>query len=1156
LANSTEWSANLTRHPAKSQNYTFCANCHNTTNATTFHAQPLRVVYSIHGGVGTGGGFDWENDDWNETGVPNPDPENESCYACHLNNTFIVPQIRLCENCHLPDKSQNFTGPFRTTLDSDPYKFNLRPDINDTLPRVYAHTNYSEASKVTIPAQNGGSGSYPTTCYSYNKITGEGTCHAAPYFNRSNFGSYYSQWADSSGPLDNSDPGHWTQTIDRMPATSDCLFCHNQGNATIRRGWGNATLVTNVTMFGNRYDASKNQSCYTCHTRNGTQPVDFHSDEVVEGGGPGCLACHNSSTPQNFTDKNGSKLRYIDGANFSLSVHANMNRGNATVNGINYSVNASCWACHNSSGYAIANNTHPDKRDTPYVCTDCHLASGSKAGAYNATIVEEHFINGSQIRTSNATNNVTSCMGCHNKTEMLVSNNDTDSGSFDADSDGTKGGNRSVYHYGKNRTDLRTAGGTATNCSYCHQNPNTNFTTAMANPGYNASISNHSTYASNPGCTNSTCHNSGWLHNSTLTKPTLTLPNSSFCLACHGDNGSGGTNYTNATTGIKQRHNGTSPTALNCTQCHLNDSRSIHPVRYLQQDGSNFSTSITNAVNCTNCHQVKLQNFSTAPIIPDPLKHSANLSNGSLWNSTPTPYWTSETGACYYCHNNTKHNATALGKISGLLSDPANIKNGSTTLTTWCADCHYNNSANTYYNGTKWSPVPPLITINNTGKSRWENHSTYFGGGYNDSVCQACHALNGLYASTSLNLSHSLNEGVVGDPNCILCHNLATGLSGGASVGVNFTAANLSVHNGTNSINATNRGFAPVVGACWACHDTDGNVTSGHPDKYKTPKTCVDCHLANGTYYNQSAGWGGLTVTEHYYSGNQIIAGNSSSNISSCINCHENVSEMIVYNNDTNYGSFTGDGVRLTGGNLSFYHYGANRSDIRIGATANCSYCHRNTSTAFNISMLDKAYSSNVSNHSTSYSSSNPGCSQCHNTGWLHNSTLTKPNLTLPNSTFCTSCHGTPGNSSTTIKNLSQHNGTTGLNCTQCHLNTSRSIHPVRYLQQDGSNFSTSITNAVNCTNCHQVKLQNFSTAPIIPDPLKHSANLSNGSLWNSTPTPYWTSETGACYYCHNNTKHNATALGKISGLLSDPANIKNGSTTLTTWCADCHYNN
>ncbi|MFZ3060901.1 MAG: hypothetical protein WA102_14330 [Candidatus Methanoperedens sp.] len=650
------------------------------------------------------------------------------------------------------------------------------------------------------------------------------------------------------------------------------------------------------------------------------------------------------------------------------------------------------------------------------------------------------------------------------------------------------------------------------------------------------------------------CH--GPMHN--ITKPDETQQfirnnntEDSQCKTCH-------TSY--------NEHNSSNITSggVNCTICHSDD---VHEIQVFAQNATYVDLNHDNPNpargNCTNCHQnasffaalesrPKAGNYTgrDPPQIPVPLNHSTDPYSGALWNGTPLRFWdnTSQVSACYYCHGNTTHNTSALGRIGNVKG--INNLNQSLTSSTWCANCHYKNAPD--YAGTSFLPEPPEI-LNASGKvpaksrdgTTFTNHSNYFASGYNDSVCKNCHNNNLAASATSLNFSHNVNIGSGGAPNCIQCHNLVTGLSGGAPVGVNFTAVNLSVHYGINSQNATNWSYVAVIGACWACHDTDGNVSSGHPDKYKTPKTCTDCHLANGTYYNQSVKWGlNVTVSEHYYGGDQITAGNSSSGISSCINCHENVSEMIVYNNDTNLGSFTGDGVRLTGGNMSFYHYGRDRSDIRTGTTANCSYCHQNTNTAFNISMSDPAYSKNVSNHSMSYSSSNPGCSQCHNSGWLHNSTLTKPNITLPNSTYCLTCHGTGGTAN--IKNLSQHNGT--VNCTQCHLNSTRSIHPVRYLQQDGTNFSAQKTGAVNCATCHQSGLGNFSSATKIPASMHHSDNANNGSVWGS----YWTTPQTACIYCHSDTKHNSTPVGRILQWEQDYRLF--GSINTNTTCASCHY--
>jgi hypothetical protein len=838
-----------------------------------------------------------------------------------------------------------------------------------------------------------------------------------------------------------------------------------------------------------------------------------------EDGGPDCMSCHDIEV-----SNNSGKLVNFTAMNETSSIHKNLNNGTSTSLP---AANKKCWACH---GNAVEPGTeHPSNYKTPYRCQDCHILQNAHNTQLRADFkclvchwviksVNQHYFNGTSIATPAAI----SCYLCHNKSEMLIYANDPDNGTG-AVYGGENGGNSSPSHYGKKRTDIRVGG--STNCSYCHQNTSTAFENAMFDPIYNSSIQNHSLHQNSPSCIDSNCHKSGLLHDINLAMPVFTVTNTfSFCQNCH--------------TG-KQKHNGTQ----DCSRCHIDQSSddTIHPIKYMQIDES-FITSNTSAVNCASCHQgAGLSAFSSAQKIPGTLKHSSSIYNGSLWNITGEPFWTSEITSCYYCHDDTRHNySSALGKIYDLTADMNNTRKGNLTTTAWCADCHLNTSNNKYI-GSLWTPTPPLITIDNTGKRSWINHSTYFGSGFKDSTCLACHAQNNTSLEvTPENYSHSLNEGVSGDPDCLQCHNLASGLSGGAPTGINFTASSLSVHNGTNSENATSRGYAPVVGSCWACHDSDGNVTSGHPDRYKNPKTCIECHLGSGEY--NSSSYNAAIVAQHCFGGTSIVAGKASSVLGSCINCHENISEMVLYNNDNDLaGSFNGDGLRLAGGNMSFYHYGKSRTDLRTGTSSNCSYCHQNTSTAFNIAMVDPAYNSSIQNHSASFSS--PSCfnSGCHNSGWIHNSTLIKPAFTFPNSSFCISCHPTE----------EKHNGSTGLDCTRCHLNTSQSIHPVQYLQNDGISWSTFSSNAVNCTTCHQRLLSNFSTAKQVPE-LEHSGDPYSGQKWGN----YWinTSTVRACYYCHQNQVHLAAGLlGNIT-LIKGSNSYNNPDIANSTWCVNCHY--
>jgi hypothetical protein len=685
---------------------------------------------------------------------------------------------------------------------------------------------------------------------------------------------------------------------------------------------------------------------------------------------------------------------------------------------------------------------------------------------------------------------------------------------------GENGGNDSVSHYGKKRQDYQSIQDTNDYCYQCHNNVSTVFSFIETN---NKTIANHSiNYPStNPDC--SDCHSTGRIHDSTLTSPAFSLPNSSFCETCHGPTGS-------AAIKDKEKHNGT----VECSQCHMNSSRNIHPVQYLQQDTSSWNTSKTNAVNCKNCHE---EGFSNAPVIPDPSRHSNNLSNGSLWNNTP--YWTSGSGSCYYCHNNTNHNSTALGTISSLLTDLNNTRKGQLTTTTWCADCHYNDALNTNYKGDLWNPIPPLVTVNNTDKVYWLNHTDYLSAGFEDSVCESCHAINSNSSLDSMNYSHSLNGGTNGGPDCISCHDI--GGSAGAGKLVNFSAMGNSgaIHNSLNinattSLNAENK-------KCWACHgDGSEPEASGHPTNYKTPFNCDQCHVqALGQNFNFTPANTLLNVSEHFRNGTSI----GTAGITSCYDCH-NTSEMMLGANldPDGVGSVYGG---ANGGSDSLSHYGKKRPDFQSIQNTNdyCTRCHNNVSTVF--PFID-TNNKTISNHSVNYPSTNPDCADCHSTGRIHDNTLSNPKFRLPNSSYCETCHGLNG--SAAIKDKEKHNGS--VECTQCHLNSSRNIHPVQYLQQDTNSWSMSKTNAVNCTDCHR---SGFANAPIIPDPSKHSNNLLNGSLWNNTA--YWTTGASSCYYCHNNTNHNSTAIGRISTLFTNPDNIRKGQITTTTWCADCHYN-
>ncbi|MCL7414368.1 MAG: hypothetical protein M8353_12285, partial [ANME-2 cluster archaeon] len=382
-----------------------------------------------------------------------------------------------------------------------------------------------------------------------------------------------------------------------------------------------------------------------------------------------------------------------------------------------------------------------------------------------------------------------------------------------------------ISHYGKKRTDLRTWSG-GVNCSYCHQDSGSAFAASniMVNPTFNASVPEHSVntpYSSTgPNCTNTSCHYGGWMHNASLTKPTLVLENSTLCTGCHDT----------AITGAKEMHNGT----LNCTECHLYESRDIHGVKYLQQDNT-YATSNTSAVNCSTCHQdgSSMTNITaTIPAIPDPLYHSNDNDSGSKWNATP--FWSITNEACEYCHNDTKHSTTALGYLAPL--------SGETTDFTGeiCAACHQ--SGSTYYSSvtSNLSQMPPEINTsqNSTDGTAFYNHSTM--SGYTDDKCLGCHQNTSNVPGNTTWFAHDVYEASA--INCVGCHDAPIGLVP-TVVQVNVSATN----NSSESIHYDLNGAALGDNLrCYACHG-NGSAPTTHP-ALSSVKLCADCHVGTSKF--------------------------------------------------------------------------------------------------------------------------------------------------------------------------------------------------------------------------------------------------------------------------------------------------------------------
>ncbi len=596
-----------------------------------------------------------------------------------------------------------------------------------------------------------------------------------------------------------------------------CILCHDAGHAISK--------PYNVSSSSNTN--TENEQCWACHTQRpahyGTSCTGCHSQDAhnisVSGGGPDCILCHGIG---------GTALHKVDQNAMAAGEHGNLNSG-VTASSVS-AANKKCWGCHQSDGNQPTDMG--DKYNTPYRCYECHGPTKPYARASGAMTVIEHFKSGSDVKAGIfAIDDSSSCVLCHSVPEMTVTYTDDEFSELSIGS-----------HYGVNRS------GTL-DCLYCHRNTSTAFNPAMMSNIENNNLSNHSRSPATPVCT--TCHGSGMLHNATLTKPASS--NSTYCKTCHVD---------------KNEHK-----TVYCAECHTNNTdrsqagREIHGIRYLQKDNT-FSTVKTNVVDCTTCHQSDVVNSSlrlASPQISNPLHHSDDINNGSKWGN----YWVSPIEACLYCHNDTRHNVTPLGRP--LIWNSSYVISTIIGSGTNCADCHYKGDTN--YNNMKSAfttaskPIPPEITNGSwNGKPGYYNHTL---SNYTDVQCKNCH-----YKGTGTTVGQMLHNISVGGggPDCKSCHDVG---SVSAPKLVNFSAMNSSSagHKNLNSgasttVNAENR-------KCWACHG-DGTQPSGHPSNYRTPTDCTICHTGTRSY-------GAPLVAEHNQIGQDV-----QTPVVNCTQCHDN----------------------------------------------------------------------------------------------------------------------------------------------------------------------------------------------------------------------------------------------------------------------------
>gem|GEM_PF-7096833 len=603
------------------------------------------------------------------TAFGDPDLNNIlGCERCHTPDTLhhILPhsQIAACAGCHgeTPAGQPSF-GPLPPAL------FALQPHSNmtNTLTSLVGE-NFGEVQDGSVTF---GPATSPVTLWTNTQISATVpiTLTRGNYLVRVNQAQRgTSDWRNFSVTTDSPDNPVYQKLT--------CANCHNL-NSVFVHGFSNPDF----------------KACAACHTLHLEAP-----------GGPDCLKCHGLG---------GIAPKHIDANALGQSIHARLNA--TAVNTTTNVLNSACWACHGDGTQPASG--HPAQYKTPKVCADCHVGSPQ----FNAPLVSEHFKNGADIQAAKgASTNTLSCIACHEQVAgMVLTNNDPDTGSFDADGSGTRGGPNSPYHYGQLPANLTPDN--PSYCEYCHQDPNnaTGFNAVFSNP-LNFNVEHH---PRDPGYACISCHNSGHLHEAALQKPVANTP---FCQTCHPD---------------KNQHNG----VVTCIQCHTTDGhtpREIHGIKFIQTNGT-WQPTQTSPANCETCHQgtgLTVDGFGTAPKVPAPVQHSADR-GGQKWGN----YWADESGACAYCHGDTRHVTAALGKVEQVRAGRA-LK-AALAASTWCNACHVPGADGYASLGAAFgTPLPPGILANqanypSTGTPF--DHSGFVTPGTTSNICAGCHNLTG-----------------------------------------------------------------------------------------------------------------------------------------------------------------------------------------------------------------------------------------------------------------------------------------------------------------------------------------------------------------------------------------------------------------------------
>lgn len=192
--------------------------------------------------------------------------------------------------------------------------------------------------------------------------------------------------------------------------------------------------------------------------------------------------------------------------------------------------------------------------------------------------------------------------------------------------------------------------------------------------------------------------------------------------------------------------------------------------------------------------------------------------------------------SCHYCHGNTKHNASALGRVAVAYKGTNQINGTIDSTSQWCGSCHY--PSNPYYTNMTnrllldTGSIPPDNTNYSTAQGGF-NHSDTLAASSSDDVCKGCHGglVKGNYMTE---FKHNVQTGQA----CTGCHFSFSTMNGTYSRPAKFLNESMfkaSVHGALGCLN---------------CHTVTSNASASHPggdpSAFMPPeygwKWCEACH--------------------------------------------------------------------------------------------------------------------------------------------------------------------------------------------------------------------------------------------------------------------------------------------------------------------------